>query len=221
MPGRRKSPDEQKRLEEILALAAEVDPTSRHARVRFMVSLGEKWVKGKAVPALANFWGMNQITLRHDAQAAGVILRAAGPEGMAEAATHAALERLHDRLGLVAKLTEKLRAAIDKRATKPSELRDLAQALASVEAQIDRGLEWLGKVGKLTSDSPTVQVNIAGQRERMPVEALASMPDQLLELIVDVVREHPEHAAFLPLLEQKITERFAPGGAPLLGEPHG
>lgn len=210
MPGKRKDPDAEARLAELLEGAKDVEHKSRHARIAYMVGLGDAWIPGRVVPALARIWGLSPVTLSHDASAAYAVLKAQGPDGMAEAATHAALERLHDRLELVSKLAARLRDTLEKRNPKPGDLRDLANALSSIEATIDRTVEWLGKVGKLTTDAPTVQVTIAGgQRERVSVEVIADMPAQLFEMLERVVEAHPEHAAVLPLLADEIRARFA------------
>lgn len=210
MPGRRKSPDEQKRLAEILELAAAVDPTSRHARVRFMVEVGDLWVRGKTVPVLAKLWKLAPETLSNDANAAKAILAGSTREGMANVAIRTTLARLEERRDLAQKLAERLRELTKTKKPKPSEVRDLTQALTQLEQGIDRSLEWLGKVGGLTSEGPTVQVNIEGQPTKVRPEELASMPTQLLDALRRVVKQHPELAPVVPLLSEEIRKTLAP-----------
>lgn len=210
MPGKSKNPAARSNLAEILDRARHVDATSRHARVRFMVEVGDLWVRGKTVPALAKLWKLAPETLSNDANAAKAILAASTREGMANVAIRTTLARLEERRDLAQKLAERLRELTKTKKPKPSEVRDLTQALTQLEQGIDRSLEWLGKVGGLTSEGPTVQVNIEGQPTKVRPEELASMPTQLLDALRRVVKQHPEHVAVLPLLSEEIRKTLAP-----------
>lgn len=209
MAGKTKTPNARASLAEILDRAQHVDATSRQARVRFMVDVGDLWVRGKTVPALAKLWKLAPETVSHDANAANVILAASTRDGMAKVAITTTLGRLEERRELAQRLAERLRDTTKTKKARPSEVRDLTQALASIEQTIDRSTEWLGKVGGITNEAPLVQVNIEGQPTKVRAEELAAMPEQLLDAIGRVVKRHPEYAGVLPLLREEIRKTFA------------
>ena len=205
--------DDRARIDELLEAARGVDVSDPAARIRFVLwALGSSlWVRGKTSEPLSKLWGLSRFTVDRDVAEAARAFKVTSDRDelgrMAVQTTHALVE---DSVKATAGLTARLLSEIETKA-KPSHLRDVASALTAVETSLSRKLEWLGKVGGVTQDAPTVQVTIGGESAKVRTEVLTAMPSQLLEMLARVVEKHPEHAAVLPLLEAEIRASFGMG----------
>lgn len=199
-------PEQKAKIDKVLEAARGVDPQKRAARIRFILwaIAADLWVPKKTTAPIAKLWKLSRFTVDRDVSDAAMAHAVTSDRHelgkFATQTTHAMVE---DRVTLASGLAKRLEDELEAKA-KPSHLRDVASALGSVEASLSRSLEWLGKVGGLTNDTPMVQVVIEGQPTKVRPEELATMPTQLLDALRRVVKQHPELAPVVPLLRAEI-----------------
>lgn len=215
--------EERARVAELLEEARDIDHADPVARLRWMqeAMASQRWVKGKMHRPLAELWDLHEGTVKTDSTTAWRMVKAAenGTE-LGKFAVRTAQAIIEDRVALSGALAGRVREEVAVKA-KPSAIRDVTSALTSVDSMALRTIEWLGKVGGLGTDTPSVSVTIGGETARVKTEVLTAMPSELLNMLAEVVTEHPEHAPVLALLDEKIRAKFnldAKAEPPLLDE---